>query len=118
MLKRRARFWSSSSAAAEEELHEAHNEDDRKLQALGPMDGEYVDGVGVRVGLGRGRVVSCFHQKLQMSHELGGPVLPEHPLGAADDVEETSQVLELFLGGGRGAPGQPLHPPAFLEKGV
>ena len=64
---RRQRKGVTTVARRESILDESHHEDHRKLEALGPVIGEHVDGVaGIDVGLGRGWVVTGIDQRVKL----------------------------------------------------
>ena len=82
------------------------------------MDGQDRDGVGVRVELGRRRVVARLDERGEVRRDEDGPVVGEQRRLRADDLEEARDVLELLLGGRRVRADQPGEDAAPAQEAV
>ena len=105
-------------AGREPTVDEAGQEDCRELEALGLVDGQHRDHVGVRVDLGRRLVIARIDQRLQMTDQEDSPIVREEGRLATDDLEEPGHVLERLVAGSAGRRGQPGEQAGPLQEGV
>ena len=91
----------AAAIAREPPGDEARQEDDRELEALRLVDGQDGDRVGIRVELGRGRVVAGLDERREMRRDEDRPVVAEQRRLRPDDLEEAGDVGQLLLGRGR-----------------
>ena len=70
------------------------------------MHGDDGDRVGVRVEVGRGRVVAGLDERLQVRREEDRPVVGEQVGLGPDDLEEAGDVRQRLVGRRRVGPHQ------------
>ena len=78
-------------------VDEASHEHDRELQTLGLVHGQHGDRVCVGIHLGRGRVVTCIDQGLEVTGNEDDPIVRHQVRLGPDDLEEAGDILEGFL---------------------
>ena len=93
-------------------------EDDRELEALGLVDGQDRDRVGVRIELRGRRVVAGLDERREMRRDEDRPVVAEQRRLRPDDLEEPGDVRELLLGGRRVRLDQPGEQAAGAQEPV
>ena len=82
------------------------------------MHRQHGHGVGVRIEIGRRRIVAGVDQRLQVAGHERRTVVGEERRLRADDVEESRDVAEALLGGRGRRGGQPRQDPAVPQEGV
>ena len=106
------------TVAGETTGDEARQVHDGELEALGLVDGQHGHGVGIRIEVGRGRIVAGLDQRLQvLGHEHRPVIGQERGLGA-DEVEEAGDVAEPLVRRGGGGGRQPRQQAAVAQEGV
>ena len=80
------------------------------------MDGEDRDGVGVRIHLGRGRVVARVDKRLQVAGHEDDSIVRKQVRLRADDVEESGDVRKGLFGGHGVRRRQPAQQTALAQE--